>query len=135
MYTAFLVFLLIVCVLGTFAWRFLLHRRVHLPRSNGAAAEPSSPIDSAGPAHGKSDFLDPKQHRHPRLDLATGFVPAVQQRQATLHSYRHESGSTLADRSDRVYADDEMGDLSDPEADRAVRYPAYSGGGRNLSRP
>ncbi len=68
------------------------------------------------------------------MDLATGFVPAVQQRQASLHSYRHEPGPTLAERPDRIYSEDAMGNLSDPDADRAVRYPAYSGGSRNASR-
>ncbi len=68
--------------------------------------------------------------RHPRPDFAAGFAPPVQS--VDFMQQRNRQGGFVLHpkRLDYAYATEEMGDLSDPHADRSAPFPAYSGGGR-----
>lgn len=78
----------------------------------------------------KSSLPSPVVTRHPRLDFAAGFAPAVQS--VDFMQQRNRQGGFVLhpQRLDHAYATQEMGDLSDPHADRSAPFPAYSGGGR-----
>jgi len=63
---------------------------------------------------------------HPRIDLAMGFVPARQSVDHTRRQHNRSANAARPIRLDRVYAREEMGDLSDPDIRPTTPLAPYS---------